>query len=46
MIDKKGVEKDLEVHEGDNDIEIELSYDKATDKPVAIPEAQSPLGPE
>jgi len=46
MIDKKGVEKDLEVHEGDNDIEIELSYDKATDKPVAIPEAQSPLGPQ
>ena len=38
-IENKTTGKDIEVHEGENVIDLELTYDKATDKAVVVPDA-------
>jgi len=37
VIDKTASAKGVEVHEGENVVDLELTYDAKTDKPVPVP---------
>jgi hypothetical protein len=37
VIDKTSSKKDVEVHEGENEIDLELTYDAKKDKPAIVP---------